>query len=83
MNENDTPMIPQHQAETTFLHMSWANRRLLIALITVCVTFIITIVIFVNGYTVRERNWQETIKSICANTPAAEVHDGIHEQPAP
>lgn len=82
--DKETPMIPQHQAETTFMHLSWANRRLLIALIAVCLTFIITIVVFVNGYTIRERNWQNTIKSICLQTPAAEVAaDGIHEQPAP
>ena len=82
-NKNtDVPMMPQHQAENTFLHLSWANRRMLIALICVCATFIVTIVVFVNGYTTRERNWQETIKSMW-NSPAAEVDHGIYEQPAP
>lgn len=59
--ESDTPMIPQHQAETTFMHLSWANRRMLIALVCVCVTFIITILTFVIGYTIREKNWLNTI----------------------
>ena len=86
--EAEIPMIPQHQAETTFMHLSWANRRMLIALICVCATFIATIVIFVNGYTTRERNWQETVKSMwqnSQNSPNAEVDDGtgIHKQPSP
>ncbi len=79
----ETPMIPQHQAETTFMHLSWANRRMLIALICVCATFIATIIIFVNGYTTRERNWQETIKTMWQTSPNAEVTDGIYKQPSP
>ena len=76
--KNDVPMIEQHKAETTYLHLSWANRRMLIALICVCVTFIITILVFVHGYTEREKNWLDTIGRL---TPG--VTDGIHEQPAP
>ena len=78
MDEKDMPMIPQHQAETTFMHLSWANRRMLIALICVCVTFIITILVFVLGYTEREKNWLNTISHM---PPAAEVTDGIQQQP--
>ena len=47
--------------DKAILHMNFSNRRMLIALIAVCVTFIITIVVFVTGYTVRERNWQDTL----------------------
>lgn len=78
MDEKDIPMIPQHQAETTFMHLTWANRRMLIALICVCLTFIITILVFVLGYTEREKNWLNTISHM---TPAAEVTDGIQQQP--
>ena len=78
-NKNDVQMIPLYQAETTFMHLSWANRRMLIALICVCVTFIITILVFVMGYTERETNWLDTI----AGMYRPEVTDGIHEQPAP
>ena len=77
-DKNDTPMIPLIQAEKTIMHMNFANKRMLIALITVCVTFIITIIVFVVGYTVREKNWLNTIREI---TPQTEVADGIHEQP--
>ena len=48
-------------ADKAILHMNFSNRRMLIALITVCVTFILTIIIFVTGYTVREKNWQDTL----------------------
>lgn len=73
--KNDTPMIPLIQAEKTILHMSHANRRMLNALICVCVTFILTIIIFVVGYTVREENWLRTI--IEMQSPAmTEVQNG-------
>ena len=73
--KNDTPMIPLIQAEKTILHMSHANRRMLTALICVCVTFILTIIIFVVGYTVREENWLRTI--IQMQSPAmTEVQNG-------
>lgn len=81
--ENDVPMIPKYQAETTFMHLSWANRRMLIALLAVCLTFIITIVVFVGGYTRREKNWQETIKSLWEYSQNAEVTDGIQQQSDP
>ena len=79
MDRNEeTPMIPQHQAETTFMHLSWANRRMLIALICVCATFIVTILVFVHGYTEREKNWLDTIGRL-----KPEVTDGIQQQPSP
>ena len=53
--------MDEKYVDKAILHMNFSNRRMLIALITVCVTFIITIVVFVTGYTVRERNWQDTL----------------------
>ena len=67
------------QAEKTIMHMNFANKRMLIALITVCVTFIVTIVVFVVGYTIREKNWLNTILSM--RTPAVtEVQDGMQQR---
>ena len=78
-DQNDVQMIPLIQAEKTIMHMNFANRRMLIALITVCVTFIITIVVFVVGYTIREKNWLNTI--INMQTPAVtEVQDGTQQR---
>ena len=73
--KSDVPMIPQHQAETTFMHLSWANRRMLIALVCVCMTFIVTILTFVIGYTVREKNWLNTIAGMQGRPAVTEVTD--------
>lgn len=81
-NKNDVPMVPLFQAENTVMHLGFANRRMLIALITVCVTFIITIIVFVCGYTVREKNWLETITRM-NQTPTVEVADGVYKQQSP
>lgn len=50
--------------DKAMLHMNFSNRRMLIALVSVCITFLLTIVIFVVGYTVRERNWQNTLLTV-------------------
>ena len=74
-NKNDVPMMPVYQAEKIILHQNFANRRMLIALICVCVTFIITILTFVIGYTIREKNWLNTLTKVTAS----EVTDGIQQ----
>lgn len=78
-NKTDIPMIPKYLAEETVVHMGHANHRMLIALIVVCVTFILTIVVFVCGYTVREKNWLDTITNM-RQTPITEVQNGVHQQ---
>ena len=69
--------IPFFAHENSMMHYNAANRRMLIALVTVCVTFIVTILVFVHGYTVREKNWLDTLDRI--NRP--EVADGVQQQP--
>ena len=79
MNDKEEKTIPLIQAEKTIMHMGFANRRMLIALITVCVTFVITIVVFVVGYTIREKNWLNTIINMQA--PAVtEVTNGTQQR---
>lgn len=68
--------VPYFAHEGTVMHMAHCNRRMLIALVTVCVTFILTIIIFVNGYTAREKNWLDTLGRMG-------VTDGVHEQSDP
>ena len=68
--------IPFFVHENTMMHYNHANKRMLVALITVCITFILTIVIFVFGYTVREQNWLNTLSEI-----KTEVEDGVQQQP--
>ena len=68
--------IPFFAHENTMMHYNHANRRMLVALMAVCITFILTIVIFVHGYTIREKNWLDTLQRIG-------VTDGVHQQPDP
>ena len=64
--------VPFFVHEGIMDHYSRANRRMLIALLTVCITFIITIVIFTTSYTKREANWLDTLQRVG-------VTDGVHE----
>ena len=78
--EKQQTCIPFFVAENQVMHMDVTNKRMLIALLAVCITFILTIVVFVAGYTVREKNWLDTIERL---TPVTEVADGVHQQPDP
>lgn len=71
--------VPFFLHENAMMHYNHSNKRMLIALITVCVTFILTIVIFVVGYTVRERNWLDTLTRM--GVTQTEAADGVHQQP--
>ena len=77
--KNDVPVIPVYQAEKIIMHQNFANRRMLIALISVCVTFIITILTFVIGYTIREKNWLNTLTRVTT----AEVQNGVQQDADP
>lgn len=70
--------IPFFAHENALEHYNHANRRMLVALLAVCITFIMTIVIFVHGYTVREKNWLDTLSRITPTT-AEVTQDGVHE----
>lgn len=72
--------IPEFDHETILWHYNHANKRMLIALIAVCVTFILTIVIFVHGYTVREEN---LLKVLPTMSPTEVTADGVYQQPDP
>ena len=51
--------------------MGLHSHRMLIALLSVCITVILTIIIFGVGYTIREKNWLDTLTRM-------EVTDGVH-----
>ena len=73
MNEKDT--VSRFESDKAIMHLNFANRRMLIALVTVCITFIITIIVFVTGYTAREKNWLDTITNM-NKTPVTEMQNG-------
>ena len=70
-NEHAERCVPFFDVENTMMHYNWANRRMLIALISICITMIAVVIIFATNQTKREQMWQGTIKSI-----VAEVQDG-------
>ena len=74
--EEKPACVPFFAHENVLMHYNRANRRMLLALITVCLTFIITIIVFVTGYTAREKNWLDTLQRVG-------VTDGLQQQPDP
>ena len=74
--EEKQACIPFIAHENTMMHYNSANRRMLIALVTVCLTFVLTIVVFVTGYTAREKNWLDTLQRVG-------VTDGVYQQSNP
>lgn len=75
--EEQQACVPFFAHENAMMHYNQTNKRMLIALVTVCVTLILTIITFVFGYTARERNWLNAIREIA---PQMEVADGIYKQ---
>ena len=67
-------------ADKALLHMNFCNRRMLIALVSMCVTFFLIIVVFVVGYTIRERNWMDTILKVQQTPVVTEVADGTSQR---
>ena len=62
--EKTAACVPFFAHENVLMHYNRANRRMLIALAVVCITFIATIVVFVSGYTQREKNWLDTLNRV-------------------
>lgn len=78
MEKQNEEMVSRWESDKAILHLNYANKRMLIALITVCATFIITIIVFVTGYTAREKNWLDTLSGM--RTPAVtEANNGTQQ----
>ena len=75
--EDRQACVPFFAHENSMMHYNNANRRMLIALLAVCLTFIITVVVFVTGYTAREKAWLDVLNK----TTVTEVSDGVQQQP--
>ena len=68
--------VPFFDVQNTMMHYNWANRRMLIALVCVCVTMIAVVIVFATNQTKREQMWQETIKTMYCTTAGPEVANG-------
>ena len=69
--------VPFFAHENVLMHYNRANKRMLIALITICVTLSVVIGIFVYGNTVREKQLIDMLNQ------RTEVADGVQKQPDP
>lgn len=67
-NNCEDRCVPFFDVQNTMMHYNWANRRMLIALIAICITMIVVVIVFATNQTKRERMWQETIKSMYSTT---------------
>ena len=74
--KGDVPVIPQHQAETMMAHMSWAIRNIAIVAVVSLIALVAAIVIFVNGYTSRTKDWLQTYAALQQKTA---VTDGVQQ----
>ena len=76
MDKNDTPMVPKYQAESMMMHLSRANRNMMIVIIAVCVAMVVMAYVFVTGYTSRTKDWLNTYAALQGNPAVTEVTDG-------
>ena len=76
-------MISYYEHEKALMHYGAVNKRSMVALITVCIAFVLITAIFVVAYTVREKNWLDTIAAMRAPAVSTEAEYGVHEQPDP
>ena len=80
-NQKECGLVSRYESDKAIMHLNFANRRMLIAIITVCITAIVisigSILIFVQSYTAREKNWQETFRELVnGKAPVTEVING-------
>lgn len=70
--------VPFFAHENVLMHYNRANKRMLVALITICVTLSVVIGIFVYGNTIREKQLIDMI-----DKRITEVENGVHQQHDP
>ena len=74
-NDCQDKCVPFFDVQNTMMHYNWANRRMLIALVAICITMVCVVIVFATNQTKREQMWQETIKSMYSTT-VAEADNG-------
>ena len=79
MNE-EPRTVSVYEHENALMHYGKVNKRSLIALICVCVTFVIITTIFVIAYTIREKNWLNALTRMQTPAVTEVVEDAIVHQ---
>ena len=76
--------IPAFEHENALMHYGRVNKRSMITHIVSCVTFILIVLIFVIGYTIREtqreKDWLDALVKIIPSISEV-ADDGVHKQP--
>ena len=87
-NDEGERMVSAFEHENALMHYGRVNKRSMIMLICVCVTFILVTLTYVIGGIVRDKNreayWLDVVRTL--TTPGiAEVDagEGVHQQPNP
>ena len=73
MSEKQVPMIPKHQAEKDAMHMTFAMKCIVIVSVSFAIAMVLAIIIFVNGYTSRTKDWLATISQLQGRPTITEV----------
>lgn len=71
VEENEVATIPFYAHESAMAHKDRDNKRMRDIVIAICVTFVIVIITFVTGYSIRTKYWLDTIASM--NRQSVEV----------
>ena len=80
---DDVPMVPKFQAEKEMMHMSKAIKNITIVSVVFAVAFVLAVLIFVNEYTSRTKDWLNTLAAMQGKPAVTEVTDGIQQQSDP
>lgn len=82
-NREGKGTVSVFEHENALWHYGNVNKRSLYALIAVCFTFLLITVTFVVGYTIREKNWLDTIAQMQRPVTEVAADDSVHKQPNP
>lgn len=83
MDEKQVPTVPKFQAEEQMMHISMAIKHITIVAVAFAIAFVAAILIFVNGYTSRTKDWLNTLAAMQTKPAITEVDNGIQQQSGP
>lgn len=81
--EDKQACVPFFEHENAMMHMQMANRNMMIVAVVFALALVAAIVVFVNGYTSRTKDWLTTLANLQSRPAVTEVTDGVHQQPNP
>ena len=80
-NDNQQASVPFFVHENAMMHKDKDNRRMMVIILSLCVSLVIVVITLVSYYTSRTQMWNDTITTLTATL--AEVTNGVHQQSNP